>query len=171
MTVSKSCRNRGLKIIAMKTALFPGSFDPFTIGHYNIVCRGLLLFERVVVAVGYNCQKKGFLDVHSRVQLIRDVFKDEPRVEVIEYTGLTADLCDRVGVYYLLRGVRSSGDFEYEREIDNVNRLLNPKIENVLLFTHPSYSMVSSSIVRELYLHKGPYRQFMPLGLDLESYL
>lgn len=154
-----------------KTALFPGSFDPFTVGHYDIVRRGLLLFDKVVITVGYNCQKKGFLEVESRVQLIRDVFGDEPRVEVMQYAGLTADLCDRMGVYYLLRGVRSSGDFEYEREIDNVNRLLNPKIENVLLFTHPSYSMVSSSIVRELYLHKGPYRQFMPDGLDLDGYM
>lgn len=155
----------------MKTALFPGSFDPFTVGHYDIVRRGLKLFDRIVVAVGYNCQKKGFLDVQARVQLIRDVFKDESRVEVIEYSGLTADLCDRTEVYYLLRGVRSSVDFVYEKEVDNVNRLLNPKIENVLLFTHPNYSMVSSSIVRELYLHKGPYRQFMPDGLDLDSYM
>lgn len=155
----------------MKIAIFPGSFDPFTAGHEDIARRGLLLFDKIVIAVGFNIDKRGLLDVKSRTKLIEDTFENESRIEVISYQGLTVDLCRQHGVHFLLRGVRSSVDFEYERGIDNVNRLLCPGIESVLLMTDPHNAVISSSIVRELVRHGGDTSKFMPKGVRLEEYI
>ena len=154
-----------------KTAIFPGSFDPFTAGHEDIVRRGLSVFDRVIVAVGYNIEKKGLLTADQRVRLISDVFAGEDRVEVIAYEGLTVDICHELGVGFMLRGVRSSVDFEYERSMDYVNRMLSAGIESVLLMTDPSNAIISSSIVRELIAHGGDTAKFMPKGIKLEDYM
>ena len=154
-----------------KTAIFPGSFDPFTAGHEDIVRRGLAIFDRIIVAVGYNIEKKGLLAADQRIRLISDVFEDEPRIEVIVYEGLTVDICRDLGVNFMLRGVRSSVDFEYERSIDYVNRMLSAEIENVLLMTDPSNAIISSSVVRELIAHGGDTSIFMPEGIKIENYL
>jgi len=154
-----------------KTAIFPGSFDPFTAGHEDIVRRGLTIFDRMIVAVGYNIDKKALLTPEQRVRLISDTFKGDHRVEVIAYEGLTVDICQKLGVKFILRGVRSAGDFEYERSVDYVNRMLSTGIENVLLMTDPSNAIISSSVVRELISHGGDVTKFMPAGIDLKDYL
>lgn len=138
----------------MRIAVFPGSFNPFTIGHADIVRRGLLLFDRVVVAVGYNVAKTSSDNLEERVAAITRIYKDEPRVKVVSYSCLTADLAAQEGARFLLRGIRSVKDFEYERDLAAVNADLaatsEGTLETVLLIADPRYAHISSSVVREL---------------------
>ena len=138
----------------MRIAVFPGSFNPFTIGHADIVRRGLLLFDRVVVAVGYNVAKTSSDNMEERVAAITRIYKDEPRVKVVSYSCLTADLAAQEGARFLLRGIRSVKDFEYERDLAAVNADLaatsEGTLETVLLIADPRYAHISSSVVREL---------------------
>ncbi|MEG2756207.1 MAG: pantetheine-phosphate adenylyltransferase, partial [Mucinivorans sp.] len=113
------------------TAIFPGSFDPFTLGHHDVVRRGALLFDEVIVGVGYNKQKNGFLTVDARVRLIEQIFKAQSRVRVVAFEGLTVDYCRENGIKFILRSVRNTADLEYERTIADVNRRLEPSIESV----------------------------------------
>jgi len=129
--------------------LFPGSFDPFTIGHADLVARALNLFDQVIIAVGVNEQKPGWMTVEKRVQAIKDLYKDETRVRVEQYTGLTADFARSIRATAILRGVRTIKDFEYEQQMADVNRQLTG-IDTVLLIANPSLAAVSSSLVREL---------------------
>lgn len=154
-----------------KKAVFAGSFDPFTAGHEDIVRRALRLFDHLIIGVGHNIKKKGFLSPDNRVRLIRDVFRGEPRVSVEAYEGLTADFCRAQGANILLRGLRSVDDFEGDRTIDAVNKRLAPEIETFYLLTDPSLGAISSAVVKELYIHKAEIRGFMPQGIDLEKYL
>lgn len=154
-----------------RIAIFPGSFDPFTIGHEDIVRRGLTLFDQIIVAVGQNDAKQSFISFENRVKLIERVFGNDPRVKVVSYAGLTVDLCSQMNVFTILRGVRSMADFEYEKQIDAVNRILRPEVESVLLFTDIRFSSVSSSVIRELYRHGGDYGIFMPSGVCLKDYI
>lgn len=154
-----------------KRALFAGSFDPFTAGHENIVRRALLLFDHITIGVGYNIKKRGFLPSSQRVQLIRDLFRDEPRVEVEAYDGLTTDFCRAHNIHILLRGLRSVDDFESDRTIDAVNKRLSPGIETFYLLTDPVLGAISSAVVKELHAHGADIRPFMPTGIDLERYL
>ncbi|WP_304708502.1 pantetheine-phosphate adenylyltransferase [uncultured Rikenella sp.] len=158
-------------VLMEKKAIFAGSFDPFTAGHENIVRRALALFDEVVVGVGYNIKKKGLLTMENRVRLIRDVFRDEPRVRVETYDGLTADFCHRQGIRILLRGLRSVDDFESDRTIDAINKRLDPRIETFYLLTDPYLGAISSAVVKELYVHKADLERFLPKGIDLEKYL
>ena len=145
-----------------KIAIFPGSFDPFTIGHKNIVDRALeSVADEVIVAIGINYEKKYMFSLEERLQAIREVYKDEPRVRVESYEGLTTDFAKRVGGHFLLKGVRSVKDFEYERDMAEVNRRLTG-IETVLLFTDAQYSSVSSSIVRELISYHQDVKDYLP---------
>ena len=137
----------------MKILLFPGSFDPFTRGHAALVRRALTLSERVVIAIGTNTAKKGCFSTDERIAAISAVFENEPRVSVIAYEGLTTDLAQEIGAEAILRGVRSVKDFEYERDIADVNRQI-AGIETIILFAEPQYAAISSSVVREL-LHYG----------------
>ncbi|MEG1664851.1 MAG: pantetheine-phosphate adenylyltransferase [Mucinivorans sp.] len=152
------------------TAIFPGSFDPFTLGHHDVVRRGALLFDEVIVGVGYNKQKNGFLTVDARVRLIEQIFKAQSRVRVVAFEGLTVDYCRENGIKFILRSVRNTADLEYERTIADVNRRLEPSIESVLLISSPEYAAVSSSIVRELYYHEAPVAQFLSDGVNLEDF-
>lgn len=154
-----------------KKAVFAGSFDPFTAGHEHIVRRALGLFDRVIVGVGCNIKKKGFLTVENRVRLIRDVFRDEPRVSAEGYEGLTTDFCRRQGVHILLRGLRSVDDFESDRTLDAINKRLDPGIETFYLMTDPYLGAISSAVVKELYVHRADISRFLPQGVDLEKYL
>ncbi len=154
-----------------KTALFPGSFDPFTMGHKSVVDQGLSLFDRVIVAIGVNVEKRGLLTPENREALIRDLYRDEPRVEVTTFEGLTADLANRLGVRFLLRGMRNTVDFEFERNMMQLNQALNPELTTVLLFTPPKYVAISSSSVREIITFGGDVSPFMPPGIDLKKYL
>lgn len=146
---------------AEKVALFPGSFDPFTIGHASIVRRALTLFDRVVVGVGYNINKRSFFTPAERVEAIRRVYAAEPRVTVEAYDDLTADLALRVGARFVLRGIRSVKDFEYERDIAGINHRLSD-VETVLLFTEPQYADISSTVVRELLSFGKDVSAFLP---------
>lgn len=154
-----------------KTALFPGSFDPFTVGHEDIVRRALGLFDRVVVAVGINPAKQGLLSAEQRVRLIERVFADEPRVEVTRYEGLTVGECERVGARWIVRGVRGGVDFEMERTNATVNKDIAPNVETVMICTRPELEVVSSSVVRELLRFGGDASRYLPKGIDLDEFL
>lgn len=136
-----------------RIALFPGTFDPFTIGHKSLVERGLTCVDEIVIAIGINEKKKTYYTLEQRIEAIRRLYADEPRVRVVSYSGLTVDVAQREKAQFILRGIRSVIDFEYEKSIADVNRQLTG-IETLLLFTEPAYAHVSSSVVREL-LHFG----------------
>jgi pantetheine-phosphate adenylyltransferase len=145
----------------MKTAVFPGSFDPITLGHYDIIKRGISLFDKVIVAIGVNAEKKYMFTLEERLHFIRESFKDEPKVEVITYEGLTIDLCKKVGAKFILRGLRNPADFEFEKAIAHTNRQLS-RIETVFLLTAAKTSYISSSIVRDVLRNGGDYTILVP---------
>jgi len=145
----------------MKVAVFPGSFDPITLGHYDIIKRGISLFDKVIVAIGVNAEKKYMFTLEERLGFIRESFKDEPKVEVITYEGLTIDLCEKVGAKFILRGLRNPADFEFEKAIAHTNRQLS-KIETVFLLTAAKTSYISSSIVRDVLRNGGDYTILVP---------
>lgn len=144
-----------------KKALFAGTFDPYTRGHHSIVERALSLFDKVVVAVGNNMGKKALLSPVERVEKIKSIYKDEPRVEVVLYDGLTMDFARSIQATALLRGVRSVKDFEYERELADVNLRVGG-IETLLLFSEPEYASLSSTLVRELMAYGKDVTDFLP---------
>jgi len=129
------------------------------------------MFDKVIVAVGYNASKKAFFSIDKRVEMIGKVFANEPKVEVISYEGLTVDLCNRLKVNYILRGLRTSADFEFERAIAQVNKAMFPQIETVFLLTAPEHTPVNSTIIRDILLHKGDPSQFIPTSLKITDYL
>ncbi|MBR6803503.1 MAG: pantetheine-phosphate adenylyltransferase [Paludibacteraceae bacterium] len=150
----------------MKKAIFPGSFDPFTIGHYSVVKRGLELFDHITIGVGSNCSKKSFFTIEKRLDIIRQAFHDEPRVSVKAYDSLTIDFAKEEEADFILRGVRSANDLEYEKSIADINKRLS-SIETVLLFTEPQYSAISSTIVRDLLNYGKDVAAFLPPGVEL----
>ncbi|MBQ9559664.1 MAG: pantetheine-phosphate adenylyltransferase [Bacteroidaceae bacterium] len=152
----------------IKAALFPGSFDPFTRGHADIVSRGLRLFDHVMIAVGYNEQKKGWIPVEERVRALREMYKEEPRVSVVQYNTLTVDFARERGIHFILRGLRTHKDYEYELGMADVNRRLNPGIETVVLFSEPDLANISSSVVRELAHFGHDIQEFLPAGLNYQ---
>ena len=145
----------------MRIAIFPGSFDPFTIGHASIVRRGLEMFDKIVIGVGYNANKRSFLTPEERVAAIEKVYASESRVKVVAYDNLTADLARREQARFVLRGIRSVKDFEYERDSAGINHRLSG-VETVLLFTEPHYADISSTIVRELLAFGKDVSEFLP---------
>ncbi|MDR0511167.1 MAG: pantetheine-phosphate adenylyltransferase [Rikenellaceae bacterium] len=154
-----------------RVALFPGSFEPFTIGHKAIVDQGLGIFDRIVVGVGGNESKGGFMSVANRVRLIEDIFRDNDRVEARSYGSLTGEFCREMNIRFILRGMRNTVDYEYERGIMLVNQRLYPEITTVLLFTPPEYVAISSSVIRELaHFGKDP-RELIPNNIEIKNYL
>lgn len=145
----------------MRRAIFPGSFDPITNGHYDIIKRGVSLFDEVIVAIGVNAEKKYMFSLEERKKFIEDAFKDEPKVRVITYTGLTIDLCKKEKADFILRGLRNPADFEFEKAIAHTNRSLS-KIETVFLLTAASTSYISSSIVRDVLRNGGDISKLVP---------
>lgn len=150
-----------------KTALFPGSFDPLTKGHESIIRRAVPLFDKIIVAIGINTEKAYFFPLDKRVAWIRKVFHDIPEVEVITYEGLTVDLCQKLGIRYIIRGLRTSADFEFERGIGQMNKKMLPDLETVFLLTSPEHTDLNSSIVRDIIRNGGDATQFVPEGVDL----
>lgn len=146
----------------MKKAVFPGSFDPITKGHENIVRRASSLFDHVTIAIGSNSTKKSMFSLEQRRAWLNNVFSDLPNVDVDDYDGLTIDYCNQVGASFLLRGVRNGGDFEYERTIAQMTKYMAPQLETVILFTDPEYAAINSTIVREILRNHGDVSQFIP---------
>lgn len=155
----------------MKTAIFPGSFDPFTRGHEAVVEQALQLFDRVVIAIGDNVSKNSLLSLKNRLRLIHRLYENNPKVECVAYSTLTGDLAREVGAQAIIRGVRNTIDFEYERTMAQTNSRLFPEIETVLLLTPPSLADVSSSTVRELIAFDRDVAEMMPEGVNLNDYL
>jgi len=153
-----------------RIAIFPGSFDPFTIGHESIVRRALSMFDKLYIMIGYNANKKSFFSVEKRMKWINQVFVNEPKVEVRLHEGLTVDFCKEVGAKYILRGIRTSSDFEYERAIAQMNKKMHPEIESVFLLTLPEHTPVNATIIRDIISHGGDASMFLPEGLDKSEF-
>jgi|TARA_B100000767_G_scaffold2015_1_gene2009 pantetheine-phosphate adenylyltransferase len=145
----------------MKKAIFPGSFDPITLGHVDVINRGITLFDEVIIAIGENSSKDYMFSLRERINFIESAFKDNPKVRVMSYSGLTIDFCKEVEVNFILRGLRNPADFEFEKAIAQTNRKLST-LETVFLLTSAQTSFISSSIVREIIRYKGDYKKLVP---------
>lgn len=153
-----------------RIAIFPGSFDPITKGHESVVKRALPLFDKIIIAIGVNAEKKdSFFSLEKRIEWIKQTFKNEPDVEVMEYSGLTVDFCKKMNARFILRGLRTSADFEFERAIAQTNRFLAKNIETIFLLTTPEHTPINSTIVREVYKNGGDACLFVPEGIILKN--
>ncbi|MFO7789413.1 MAG: pantetheine-phosphate adenylyltransferase [Bacteroidota bacterium] len=149
-------------------ALFPGSFDPFTVGHESIVKRALPLFDELIIGIGLNHEKNKYFPLEKRVEWIERLFEHEPKLSVCVYEGLTVDFCKKINAGFLLRGLRTSADFEYERAVGQTNKVLNGGIETVFLLTHPEHTFISSTIVKDVYKNGGDISKFIPEGMEID---
>lgn len=159
----------------MKCALFPGSFDPFTVGHLDLFLTSITLFDKVIVGVGYNHRKSGFLSPEARVMLIKTALapyeNSGTEIEVVAYSGLTADFCAKIGAQFIIRGLRTTADLESEMAISAANRMLYPGLQTVMLPAVGEHSFVSSTIVRDIYVNGGDVSAFLPEGVILSDYI
>jgi len=153
----------------MKTAVFPGSFDPFTLGHESIVRKALPLFDKIVVAIGANSTKNSTFDLDIRTQWIKKTFADATNVDVIPFKGLTVDFCREQNAQFILRGLRNPNDYQYESAIAQMNQALNSDVTTVFLICDPEYAAISSSIVREIHKNVGDVKQFLPKAINLNG--
>lgn len=154
-----------------KIAVFPGSFDPFTVGHESIVKRALALFDRVIIAVGENAEKKNLFSIEMRLKMIAKVFEGESRVEITRFSGLTVEFCRRHNARYIVRGLRTAVDFEYERAMGHMNWKMAPEIDTVFLLTSTDHTPVNSTIVRDIIKHGGDASMFVPASIKISDYL
>jgi pantetheine-phosphate adenylyltransferase len=149
-----------------KIALFPGSFDPFTKGHEDIVLRGLQIFDEIIIAIGYNSQKSTrYFDIDMMIDRIEKTFAQQPAIKVLTYSELTASLAQKHHAKFLLRGIRNTTDYEYENSISQINRKLYSELESVFLITSPQFAWISSSIIREVHRYRGDVSEFLPYKL------
>jgi pantetheine-phosphate adenylyltransferase len=160
-----------LKKYMEKIAVFPGSFDPFTIGHEDVVLRAMDLFDKIIVAIGVHSNKQPLLKIESRVEMVNEIFRDVDKVYADSFMGLTVDFCRKVKATHMLRGIRTSEDFEYERSIAQINKRMLPTVESVFLLTTPEHTPVNSTIIREIIRFGGDASQFLPAGMDIKKYL
>lgn len=152
----------------MKRAIFPGSFDPLTLGHYDIIKRGITVFDELLIAIGINADKKYMFSLEERTRFISEAFKDESKIKVVTYEGLTVDFCKKVDADFILRGLRNPADFEFEKAIAHTNRKLS-EIETVFLLTSSGKSYISSSIVRDVIRNGGDYTGLVPKTVTVKS--
>jgi len=150
----------------MKKAVFPGSFDPITLGHVDIINRGLELFDEIIIAIGVNADKKYLFSLEQRIAFINQLFAHVDKIKVMSYEGLTADLCQREGAQFILRGLRNTTDFEFEKAIAQTNAKLQ-EIETILLFSKPEHAFISSTIVRDVMRNNGEYSFMVPTSVRL----
>ncbi len=155
---------------SIKRAIFPGTFDPFTVGHESVVLRGLACFDEIIIGIGCHSGKKTFFDIATRLKMIEDVFVDFPEVSVKVFEGLTVDFAKGSGAKFILRGIRTSADFEYERAIAQVNKSMSD-IDTFMLLTSPEHTPVTSTIVRDIITHGGDVSSFIPNKIDIRNYL
>jgi pantetheine-phosphate adenylyltransferase len=146
----------------MHSAIFPGSFDPITIGHYDIIKRSRNIFEKVYIAIGMNTTKPRYFHVDLCIRMIKEVFKDDNGIEVIHYDGLTVDICKKLDVRFVIRGIRNVSDFEYERSLSEMNRALNPLLETIFFDSRPDFVTISSTIIRDVHKNGGDITKFVP---------
>ena len=151
----------------MRRAIFPGTFDPFTIGHYSIVTRALTFMDEVTIGIGINENKNTYFPIEKRVEMIQKLYKNEPRIKVMSYDCLTIDFAQQVDAQFIVRGIRTVKDFEYEETIADINRKL-AGIETILLFTEPELTCISSTIVRELLSYNNDISMFIPEGMEID---
>jgi pantetheine-phosphate adenylyltransferase len=154
-----------------KIAVFPGSFDPFTIGHENIVLRGLGLFDQIIIAIGVHSTKHALLKIEARVEMVNRIFSSNDRVSADFFKGLTVDYCKKVEATHMLRGIRTAADFEYERAIAQINKKMLPSVESIFLLTTPEHTPINSTIIRDIIRNGGDASQFLPKGVDIKEYL
>ena len=152
----------------MKTAVFPGSFDPFTLGHLDVLTSALKLFDKIIVAVGFNVQKAGYFSVEERVRIIKESVKGMENIVVDSYSGLTIDYCNKAGAGFIVRGLRSTTDFELERVIAQANYKMNPDITTVFIPSGPEFAFITSTVVRDVLVNGGCIDSFMAKGVKIE---
>lgn len=152
----------------MRKAIFPGSFDPITLGHQDIIKRAIPLFDEIVIAIGINAEKKYMFTLEDRKKFIEETFKNEPKISVIIYEGLTIDICQKINANFILRGLRNPADFEFEKAIAHTNRRMS-KIETVFLLTAAKTSYISSSIVRDVIRNSGEYQLLVPEAVRVKK--
>lgn len=157
--------------MSKKIALFPGSFDPFTIGHESVINRALPLFDEIVIAVGSNTKKQAYFSIEQRLEMIGDVFRDRHGIRITRYSGLTVNFCKECGAQYLLRGLRTAADFEYERAIAQINKAMYPELESVFFLTLPEHTPINSTIIRDVIRYGGNADKFVPDAIDLSKYI
>ena len=150
------------------TAVYPGSFDPFTIGHESIVLRAMDLFDKIIIGIGFNISKKTLFTVERRLEMLKELFSGNPKIEVMCYDDLTIDFCKRVDAKYILRGLRNSSDFEYEKGIAQVNQAMMPEVESIFMMTLPEHMAINSSVVREILRYGGDVSKFLPKSVYLQ---
>ena len=153
-----------------RIALFPGTFDPITVGHVNIIERALPLFDEIIVGIGHNISKSTLFPVEKRIQWINEIFKNQPKVVGGFYEGLTVNFCELKGAQYILRGIRNMADFDYEKNIAQMNKIIYPKAETIFLMCDPAYTPISSSVVRDLIRNGGDTSQFIPKEVKFDSF-
>jgi pantetheine-phosphate adenylyltransferase len=153
-----------------RVAVFPGSFDPITLGHEDIVLRSLSLFDEIIIAIGTNSAKSYMYSLEQRLAMIKAVFVNEPRVKVDTFTGLTVDYCRSKSIGYILRGLRTSSDFEFERAIGQMNKAMYPELETVFYLSDPGLSAINSTIVRDILKNGGDAQPFVPTNLNLSQF-
>lgn len=154
-----------------KTAVFPGSFDPFTIGHEDIVLRALDLFDEIIIAIGVHSTKQPLLKIEARVKMVSQVFKSYDQVTADSFEGLTVDYCQKVNATHMLRGIRTAADFEYERAIAQINKKMLPSVESIFLLTSPEHTPINSTIIRDIIRNQGDASQFIPDGININDFL
>lgn len=145
-----------------RTCLFPGTFDPFTLGHADIIKRVSPLFDKIVIGIGSNTLKQPMFNLQKRMHWCKEIYKDNPKIEVISYTGLTVDVCRKIKANFIIRGIRYNNDFEYEKAIADMNRRLQPDIETIFLTASPEFSTLASTLVRDVILYGGDVSHFLP---------
>lgn len=150
-----------------KIAVFPGSFSPFTIGHQSVIDRALPLFDKIIIAIGINSEKNQYFSIEERIQWIKDVYTNDPKIIVKFYEGLTVDLCKKENANFILRGLRDSHDFKYEKNIAQMNHNLNHNIQTIFLITPPEISHISSSIIRDIIKNGGDVSKFIPKEINI----
>ena len=154
-----------------KTAVFPGSFDPFTVGHEDIVLRALNLFDKIIVSIGVHSMKQSLMTIEARERMVNKVFENYDQIQVDSFEGLTVDYCKKMKATHMLRGIRTAADFEYERAIAQINKKMLPTVESVFLLTTPEHTPVNSTIIREIIRNHGDVSQFIPKGILINDYL